>query len=80
MVAFSEMDNHLEREKLIKIYPNLQNETIINLSYTNFIFIKLDIFDNLSSLTKLYLNNNKIEVSDDSESDSDSESESDSDE
>jgi Leucine-rich repeat (LRR) protein len=59
--AYDELlPNILTRDKLIQIYPNLQQETEIDLSYKGYTDIALGTFDNLPRLKFLYLNNNKI--------------------
>ena len=50
----------LSRNKLIEIYPNLQQETEINLSYKGYTDIFLGTFNNLPSLKSLDLKYNKI--------------------
>ena len=53
--------NILTRNKLILLYPNLQQATYFDLSYKNYINIVPDIFsDILPNLTQLYLENNQI--------------------
>ena len=57
--------NILTRDILIQIYPNLQNEKILNLYNKNYTGISLDTFatkggDNLQELKKIYLMHNKI--------------------
>ena len=52
--------NILTRDKLIQIYPNLLQETIILLSYTKYTGIAPDTFNNLPKLISLFLDNNEI--------------------
>ena len=52
--------NILTRDKLIQIYPNLQQETRINLNRKGYTDIALDTFNNLPNLQFLYLDYNKI--------------------
>jgi hypothetical protein len=52
--------NILTRGKLIQLYPNLQQETSIDLRSREYIDIALGTFNNLSILNRLYLENNRI--------------------
>jgi hypothetical protein len=60
--AYEELQtpNILTRDKLIQIYPNLQQEIIINLNSKGYTDIALGTFNNLPNLQYLYLDYNKI--------------------
>ena len=52
--------NILTRDKLIQMYPNLQQERIIDTHDINYTGISLDTFNNLPRLTQLILRKTKI--------------------